>query len=267
MVFAVAVLTDARSAEALEVEAGCVHEHQVQPAEQVAPVCKQLLLDQILGAARRKWHRIILLLGGQCFTEPGHGTVEVVQVEIFAAADAIVLTPAIRRQIRTAAHQAMQHSEEHRAFHCEAMAALARNARDHVLAASFLPQPLEQQGGADAAHRDRWGFATACGIQHHSLPHEACSRAQQSIELAAGFKFIQPSQRGNHPLADLIAGAMALHDLQIDATLRLLAAEIHARLDGGAHRITRTSLPSSRNAAHTWHYIFGKYTTCTQSDQ
>ena len=66
----------------------------------------------------------------------------------------------------------MQHSEEHRAFHCEVMPALARQTCDHVLAASLLPQPLEQQGGTDVAHSDRWSIATACGIEHHCLPHE-----------------------------------------------------------------------------------------------
>jgi len=172
MVFAIAVLTDALSAEAFEVEAGGVHEHQVEPAEQVAPMCEQLLFDQVLGAARREGCRITLLPSGQCFTEPRHGTVEVVQVEVFAAADAIVLAPAIRCQIRTAAHQAMQHSEKHRAFQREAMAALARQTRDHVLATGLLPQPLEQQGGADTAHRDRWSIATVRGIEHHCLAHE-----------------------------------------------------------------------------------------------
>src|SRR5215472_12559080 len=220
MVLAIAVLTDALSAEAFEVEAGGIHEHQVQAAEQVAPMGEQLLLDQVLGAARRETRRIILLPRGQCFTEPGHGTVEVVQVEVFAAADAIILAPAIRRQIRTAAHQAMQHGEKHRAFQYEAMTALARQTCDHGLAAGLLPQPLEQQGGADAAYRDRRSIATACGIEHHRLTDETGTRAQQSIELPAGLEFVQPSQRGNHPLADLLTGAMALHDLQIDAALR-----------------------------------------------
>jgi len=41
-----------------------------------------------------------------------------------------------------------------------------------LLAASLLPQPLEQQGGTDVAHSDRWSIATACGIEHHCLPHE-----------------------------------------------------------------------------------------------
>jgi hypothetical protein len=44
MVFAVAVLTDALSAEAFEVEAGGVHEHQVEPPKQVAPMGEQLLI-------------------------------------------------------------------------------------------------------------------------------------------------------------------------------------------------------------------------------
>src|SRR5262249_44240888 len=153
------------------------------------------------------------------------------------------------------------------AFYCEAMTALAQQTSDHVLAANLLPQPLEQQGGADAVHCDRRSIAIACGIEHHCLPHKTGTGAQQSIELPAGLEFVQPSQCGDHPLADLVTGAMALHDLQIEATLRLLAAEIHARLDEGAHRITQISQPSIRNIDQTWHYIFGQCTIRLQSNQ
>jgi hypothetical protein len=60
---------------------------------------------------------------------------------------------------------------------------------------------------------------------------------------------------------------MALDDLQVDAALRLLAAELHARLDEGAHRITQISQQSMENTILAWHYIFGRYATRTQSYQ
>ena len=51
MVLAVAALSERLAARALEVEAGGVHEHQVEPAEQIAPMREQLLLDQILACS------------------------------------------------------------------------------------------------------------------------------------------------------------------------------------------------------------------------
>ncbi|HWW20089.1 MAG TPA: hypothetical protein VNZ06_04740, partial [Steroidobacteraceae bacterium] len=87
------------------------------------------------------------------------------------------------------------------------------------------PQSLEQQRGADVAHRDRGGLAAPGRVEHHRLLHKAGARAQQSIELSAGFEFIQPSKRSDHALAHLLAAAVALHDLQVDASLRLFAAK------------------------------------------
>ena len=52
VVLAVTMLSDRLAAQALEVQAGGVHEHQVEPAEQIAPMREQLLLDQVLRAAR-----------------------------------------------------------------------------------------------------------------------------------------------------------------------------------------------------------------------
>ena len=172
-----------------------------------------------------------MLIAAQFLTQPGHRTIEVVQVETVAAGDAIVLAPAISGQIRAAAHQPMQHGEEHRALQRKAVAAAARQRHDHALAAGLLPQPLEQQRRADASHRDGRSITGPGGIQHHRLLGEARTRAQQPIELAGGFEFVQPPERRDHPLAHLIAGPMALHDLQVDAPLRLFAAEVHVRLD------------------------------------
>ena len=154
-----------------------------------------------------------------------------VQIEIVGAGDAIVLAPAIGGQIRATTHQPVQHGKEHRALQREAMAAAACQGGDDALAAGLLPQSLEQQSGADAPHSNLWGIAGPRGIQHHRLLDEARTGAKQSIELSAGFELIQSTQCRDHPLANLIAGTVALHDLQVDAPLRLFAAEVHVRLD------------------------------------
>ena len=86
------------------------------------------------------------------------------------------------------------------------MAATARQGRDHAAAAGLLPQPLEQQRRADAAHRDRRRVAIPGSIQHHRLLDETRARAQQPIELSAGFEFIEPSQCRDDALTHLIAG-------------------------------------------------------------
>jgi hypothetical protein len=138
---------------------------------------EQLLLDQILRAAWRERRGPVLLIGGQRLAEPGHGTVEVVQVETIAVVDAVVLAPAIGSEIRATAHQPVQHREEHRSFQREAMAAAPRLRRDHALAAGLLPQPLEQQRRADASHRDGGSITGPGGIQHHRLLGEACTGA------------------------------------------------------------------------------------------
>ena len=76
---------------------------------------------------------------------------------------------------------------------------------------------------------DRRSIAGPSRIQNHRLLDEARAGADQPIELSAGLELIQPPQGGDHALPYLIAGSMALDDLQVDAPLRLLAAEVHAR--------------------------------------
>ena len=105
------------------------------------------------------------------------------------------------------------------------MTAAARQGGDHALTAGLCPKSLEQQCRTDTAHRDRGYLAGPRRIQHHRLLHEARARAQQSIELPAGLEFIQPSECSDHALTHLIAGTVAFDDLQVDASLRLLAAE------------------------------------------
>jgi hypothetical protein len=108
---------------------------------------------------------------------------------------------------------------------------------------------------------DGRGVASPGSVEQHCLPHEARARTQQPIQLPAGLEFIQSSEGRDHALTHLLAGAVALDDLQVDASLRLLAAEVHARLGVGAHRLPQISAMSMDNITYTWHYIFGKSAT------
>jgi len=105
MVLGVAVAAEHLPAGALEVEAGGVHEHQIEPAEQIAPVGEQPLLDEVLGAARGERRARVLLRLRQCLAEPRHRPVEMAQLQRLGAGDPVVLAPAIGGQIRAAAHQ------------------------------------------------------------------------------------------------------------------------------------------------------------------
>jgi hypothetical protein len=58
-------------------------------------------------------------------------------------------------------------------------------------------------------------------VAGQTLTHEAGAGTQQPVELPAGLQFIQPSERRDHTLTHLIAGAVAFDDLQLEAPLRL----------------------------------------------
>src|SRR5438105_15729063 len=70
VILAKTVAAECRSASALEVQARGVHEDEVEPREQVAPMCEQPLLDHVLAAARRKRRAAVLLLLRQFLAEP-----------------------------------------------------------------------------------------------------------------------------------------------------------------------------------------------------
>jgi len=101
----VAVAAEGLPAGTFEVETGGVHEHQVEAAEEIAPVGEQPLLDQVLGATRGERRARVLLHLRQCLAEPGHRPVEMVQLQRLDAGDPVVLAPAIGGQIRATAHQ------------------------------------------------------------------------------------------------------------------------------------------------------------------
>jgi hypothetical protein len=65
------------AARALEVEAGGVHEHQIERAEEIASPREQGLLHNVFKAARREGRGAVLLILVQFFAKPGHRAIEV----------------------------------------------------------------------------------------------------------------------------------------------------------------------------------------------
>ena len=217
-----------------------VHEHDVERGQKVAPAGEQLLLQNVLHAARRKRRRGILLVFGKLFAEPRHGAIEMMQLEPVDALDAIVFAPAVGGAVRAAAEQAVQHCQERRALQREVMLARARRAFDHLPTARLLPHPLKGQRRPDAPGRDRRRLAAVERIEHDRLLGEARSRAQKALQLPALPQILDPSERRDHLLAHRCALAPTLYDLQIGATVGSLLAEIHDREPGADSHLVRT---------------------------
>ncbi len=230
MVLAEAAPAQRLAAGAFEIEAGGVHEHEVEPAEQIAPHREQALLDEVLHAARREGGAAGLLLSREVFAEPGHGAVEMVEIEVLGAFDAEILAPAVGGAIGTATDEPVQDGQEHRPLQVEGVLAQASEFGDHGPAAGLLPQAFEDERRSDAPGGDRRGRIVAGGLQDHGLGGEAGTRAQQAFELARGDELIEPAEGCDDLLAHLGAGASALDDLQVGTSGGLFLAEVHGRL-------------------------------------
>ena len=215
------------AARALEIEAGGVHEHDVERGQEVAPAGEQLLLQDVLHAARRKRRRGVLLVFGQLLAQPRHGAIEMMQLDLVDAVDAIILAPAVGGTVGAAADEAVEHGQERRALQRELMVARLRQAFDHAAAAGLLPHPLEGERRTDAPRGDRRRLAAVERIEHDRLLGKARPRAQQALQLPARLQLVDPPERRDHLLADRRALAPALDDLQIGATAGGFLAEVH----------------------------------------
>ncbi len=98
VVFRVARTAELRAALALEGQAGGVHEDDAELGKQVAPAGEQLLLHDILAAARRQLAGSGLIR--QRLAEPRHGAVEMMQLPPLGAFDAVVGSPLFRGAVR-----------------------------------------------------------------------------------------------------------------------------------------------------------------------
>src|SRR5271166_4123078 len=251
MVLGEAAPSERLAARAFEIKARGVHEHDVERGQKVAPTGEQILLQDVLHAARREWRRAILLVAREFLAEPRHGAIEVMQFELLDPFDAVILAPAVGGAIRAAAEQAVQHGQERRALQREVVLAPARQALDHAPAARLVPHPLEGKRRTDAPGRDRRRLAAVERVEHNRLVGEARPRAQQALQLPALPQILDPPERRDHLLAHRGALAQALDDLQIGATAGGLLAEIHGGEPGADSNLARTLSACSPNKSTT----------------
>ena len=192
--------------------------------------------------------------------EPGHGAVEVMQIEPLGAGDVVVLHPRRAVAIRSRDEQPMQRGDEHGALDRKLERALLQQIAQDVGDAEPLPDPAEQHRSADPLGGDRqraFASSSSAWIEQH-LVGELGARGDQRGERAGGGQFVGAAEIGDHRLAHRRAVALVLDDLHVAALAGLLEAEEHGPLTTEHHGIRVVCQISSAKIVQTWHYILRK---------
>src|SRR5271169_5156456 len=90
----------------------------------------------------------------QFLAQPGHGAVEVMQIEPLGAGDIVVLHPRPTVAIRSRNEQPMQRGDEHGALDRKLERALVQQIIEDRANPQPIPDPAEQQGSADPSGGD-----------------------------------------------------------------------------------------------------------------
>ena len=90
VILRMAALAERLPALPFEIQGGRVHEHDGEIAQQIAPPLEQPLLDQILDATGNE-RAIGLIRGRKLLAEPSHGAVEMMEIELLDAVDAVIV--------------------------------------------------------------------------------------------------------------------------------------------------------------------------------
>src|SRR5262249_240559 len=152
--------------------------------EQVAAMGEHVFLDAVLGAARCKQRLTDLLIVEQFLAEPGHGPVQVVELQGVSAHDRVVGLPLVSSAITAEMDRAVQRSEEDGPLDVEAEAASFQKLVDDLLAAGQLPEPLEDKHWPDMVTGD--GDQLSLGVRHQQedVAAQACARDQEAVKLS-----------------------------------------------------------------------------------
>src|SRR5712692_660458 len=234
VVFAMAVLAQLVAALTLEVDRGGVEENHLDAGEQITPALEQAFLDAIHGAQGNQAGRPALLVGGQRFSQPGHGAVEVVQLQPGGAVEGIVRLPLSGGAIAAGLEQAVQDGEEHGAFDIEAEAAVAEESADHGLPISVAPQAFEDDAGAEPLHAEGGQCAVVMGGEEERLPGEAGAGGEEAFQSAVLLEVIEAAERGHDALVGTAVGPVVLDDLEVLAWSGRFDAEEHGSGPPGA---------------------------------
>ena len=192
VILGVAALAERGTALALEIQRGGVHEHHREIGEQRAPTGEQPLLDKILDAARNQGSAV-LLGRGQFLAKPGHGAVEVMELQAIDTGDAVVAAPLIAGAVGAGDHQPVQDGKEDGSLDGKLEAATSKQFLHDLAAPCVAPQTFEQQWRADAPAGERRRAALIGEGQDHRTLGEACGGSRQAVKITATFDvFLAP---------------------------------------------------------------------------
>ena len=226
IVLGIAVLAKRLAALAVERQAGGVHEHRGEVGKEIAAQVEQRLLDLVFHAARReRFGRLLRNL----LAEPGHGAVEVMQLEPIGARDVVVLHPRRAVAIRARDQQAVQRGDEHGALDRKPEPALLQQIIENHADPQSLPDSAKQHRPADPLRRNRQCRSSVLveRADEQHLIGELCARSDQRGECSGGGQFIGAAEIGDDLLADGCSIALVLDDLHVAALAGLLQAEEH----------------------------------------
>ena len=96
-----------------------------------------------------------------------------------------------------------------------------------MLAAGLLPEPLEDQGRADAPGGDGGELPLGVRGEQQDGLGQAGARDQQGVELAGLLELIESSEGGDDPLPGSSVLPAVLDDLEVGASAGGLGAEEH----------------------------------------
>ncbi len=192
VILGVAALAERGAALALEIQRGGIHEHDRKIGEQRAPTGEQPLLDKILDAACNEGSAV-LIRRGQFLAKPGHGPVQVMELQAIDTRDAVVAAPLVTGAVGAGDHQPMQHGEEDGSLDGKLETAIRKQFLHDLAAPCVAPQALEQQWRADALAGERRRAARIDEGQDHRALGEARGRSRQAVKVTATFNvFLAP---------------------------------------------------------------------------
>jgi hypothetical protein len=169
MIFRVPALARGLASLALEVDRRGVEKHDVQIGEQVAAPREQFLLDEVLVGAGSERRSAVLLGFRKHLSQPGHGPVEVMQVQTADAFDAQVILPLLGGTVAAGREEAMQHGEEDGPLDGKLEAPVLEQGGQDFVDRAGLPESLEDQARPDPGATRGDAIAACLGAENGEL--------------------------------------------------------------------------------------------------
>jgi hypothetical protein len=215
MILRVAALAEGRAAFAFEVDRGGVEEHDVQVGEQVAAPREQSLLNDVLVGAGSERGGPVLLVFRKFLSQPGHGPVELVQVQTADTFDGIVVLPFLGGTVATGREEAMEHGEEDGPLDGEFEASVREQGGQDFVYRVGLPKPLEDEGRSDSGTVSDDAVAMRMGAEDGEFLREPAQGLNQRVQLAVGQEFVKATETVQDALLHLAVDPHVIDDEEI----------------------------------------------------